>query len=51
MIHITDIYQLKSRLNKLRLELDNEHRSYQDKELAKKYLNKAIAYVDELRLY
>ena len=51
MVHITDIYELKARLFKLKHELDKEQRYPGEKELAHKYLNKAIDYVNELQLY
>ena len=51
MIHVTDVYELKARLNKLKHEIDREHRYPGEKELAHKYLNKAIDYVNELQLY
>jgi hypothetical protein len=51
MVHITDIYELKARLNKLKHELDKESINFHEKELAHKYLNKAIDYVNELQLY
>lgn len=51
MVHVTDIYELKARLNKLKNELWHEHVSFEKKELADKYLNKAIDYVNELQLY
>ena len=51
MVHNTDIYQLKARLNQLKHLLDRENKSHQEKELAHKYLNKAIDYVNELQLY
>lgn len=51
MVNYTDIFELKARLNKLKLQLDTEHKSWQEKELAHKYLSKAIDYVNELQLY
>jgi hypothetical protein len=51
MVGLTDIFTLKARLDKLKLELDKEYRSPGEKELAHKYLNKAIDYVNELQLY
>jgi len=51
MVHITDIYELKARLFKLKHELDKEQRYPGEKELAHKYLNQAIDYVNELQLY
>jgi hypothetical protein len=51
MVHVTDIYELKARLFKLKHELNQEQRYPGEKELANKYLNKAIDYVNELQLY
>lgn len=51
MVNVADVYELKARLNKLKHELYNEYRSPLEKELAHKYLNKAIDYVNELQLY
>jgi hypothetical protein len=51
MVHIRDVYELKARLNRLKHDLNSENKSWQEKELANKYLNKAIDYVNELQLY
>ena len=51
MVHINDIYELKARLYRLKHNLNSENKSLQDKELANKYLDKAIDYVNELQLY
>ncbi len=53
MVHLTDIYELKAKLDKLKHELDREESYHFDdpKRLAHKYLNKAIDYVNELQLY
>ena len=51
MIHITDIYQLKARLNRLKNDLNNEPSTSEQRELADKYLNKVLDYVNELRLF
>jgi hypothetical protein len=51
MIHLTDIYELKARLNGLKHDLDREPSTWEQRELANKYLNKAIDYVNELQLY
>ena len=51
MVHYNDIFELKARLDKLKHELYKEYRSPGEKELAHKYLNKAIDYVNELQLY
>lgn len=51
MVHITDIYELKAKLNNLKHQLDKEPKSYQEKELANKYLNKVFDYLDELKLF
>ncbi len=51
MVDTTDICQLKARLNKLKNQLWQEPYSFEEKELANKYLNKAMDYVNELQLY
>ena len=51
MVGLTDIYQLKARLDKLKHQLDKEPMNIQEKDLAHKYLSKAIDYVNELQLY
>jgi hypothetical protein len=51
MVHVNDIYELKARLDKLKHQLYNEYKSPAEKELAHKYLSKAIDYVNELQLY
>jgi hypothetical protein len=51
MVNYTDIFQLKARLNKLKHQLDSERVTWQEKALAHKYLNKAMDYVNELRLH
>jgi hypothetical protein len=51
MVNYTDIYALKEKLHKLKHELYREYRSPAEKDLAHKYLNKAIDYVNELQLY
>jgi hypothetical protein len=51
MVNITDIYNLKSKLNRLKHDLNSENKSWQEKELANKYLNKVLDYVNELQLY
>jgi hypothetical protein len=51
MVHITDIFELKARLDGLKHQLENEMMPWHEKELAHKYLNKAIDYVNELQLY
>ncbi len=50
MIHITDIYTLKAKLNNLKTRLYNEPRSQQEKNLANKYLNEVLFLVDQLTL-
>ena len=51
MVHLTDIYELKAKLNKLKSDLFRENASFEQKELAHKYLNQVIDYVNELQLY
>jgi hypothetical protein len=50
MLHVTDIYELKAKLNKLKHQLDKEPSNIHEKALAHKYLNAIIDYVNELRL-
>jgi len=51
MVGLTDIYTLKARLDKLKLQIDKEQLPQHEKDLAHKYLSKAIDYVNELQLY
>jgi heme exporter protein D len=51
MLHITDIFELKAKLNDLKHRLDREARLPQEKELAHKYLSIAIDYVNEIRTF
>ena len=51
MVDYNDIYELKARLNKLKHQIDKECRHPAERELAHKYLSKAIDYVNELQLY
>jgi len=51
MVDYKDIYSLKAKLDKLRHRLYSEPKSREDKELANKYLNQAIDFVNELQLY
>ena len=51
MIHVTDIYALKQKLFKLKLQVDQEQMYPGEKELVHKYLNKVLDYVDELQLH
>jgi len=51
MVNITDIYELKAKINNLKHQLDKEPRSWEEKELANKYLNKVLNYLDELKLF
>lgn len=51
MVSVTDIFELKARLNDLKHRLDKEPRSHYEKELAHRYLSKAIDYVNEIRTF
>ncbi len=51
MLYITDIYELKSKIYKLKFQLQNESKSWQEKELANQYLSKVLDYIDEIRLF
>ena len=50
MIHITDVYALKAKLNKLKTNLYNEPKPKHEKNLAEKYLNEVLFLVDQLTL-
>lgn len=50
MVHNTDVFELKAKLNKLKNELYRESTSPVEKTLANKYLNKAIDFVNALPL-
>lgn len=50
MINIIDIYNLKSKVYKLKIQLDNEPTNIFEQELAQKYLSKVIDYINELPL-
>jgi len=51
MVNYTDIYSLKAKLDKLKHKLYSESKSWHEKELADRYLNQAIDYVNEMQLY
>ena len=51
MVNITDIFELKAKLNDLKHKLDREPRSPYEKELAHRYLSKVIDYVNEIRTF
>jgi PIN domain nuclease of toxin-antitoxin system len=51
MVGATDIYELKSKVHKLKLQLDQEPKSWQEKDLANRYLNKVLDSIDEIRLF
>ena len=51
MVHPIDIYELKAKLHRLKNNLNSENKTWQEKELANKYLNKVLDYVNELQLY
>lgn len=48
MIHITDVYTLKARVDKLKHQIDQEYKTTSEKELAHKYVNKVMNLIDEL---
>lgn len=50
MIHITDIYALKAKINKMKHEIDMEQCDAHSKWLAHQYLNRVMDCVDELRM-
>jgi hypothetical protein len=47
MVHLTDVYTLKAKLNELKTRLHNEPRTKQETELADKYLNEVFFLVDK----
>jgi hypothetical protein len=51
MIHITDIYALKAKINKMKYEIDKENCDPHSKWLAHHYMNKVLDSIDELRLH
>ncbi len=48
MVHITDVYNLKAKLNELKTRLYNEPRPKQEKDLADKYLNEVLFLIDQV---
>jgi hypothetical protein len=48
MVHITDVYNLKAKLNSLKNKLYNEQKSQKQKEIADRYLNEIIFLVDKM---
>jgi hypothetical protein len=50
MIHITDIYTLKARVEKLKHKLDSEQISPHEKWVTHKYLSEVLNYIDELKI-
>jgi hypothetical protein len=49
-IHITDIYNLKARIHRLKYKIDTEDKDYSCKELANRYLNLVLDSIDEIIL-
>ena len=50
MIHITDVYALKAKLNLLKHNLHSEKRSQQEKDFVDQYLNEVLFLVDSMVL-
>ena len=48
MVDITDVYNLKAKLDELKTRLHNEPRTKQEKNLADKYLNEVLFIVDRV---
>jgi hypothetical protein len=46
MIHITDVYALKAKLNLLKHKLCNENVTQKEKDFVDKYLNEVLFIVD-----
>jgi hypothetical protein len=51
MIHITDVYALKAKVEKLKRKLNTEEISDYEKTITHRYLNDVLDYIDELRLH
>lgn len=51
MIHNTDIFELKAKLNKLKLKLDEEPANIYEKTLANRYLNEVLHLVEQIRIF
>ena len=49
MIHITDVYTFKAKLNKLKHKLNDEKISESEKQLVNKYLNEVFFLLEELK--
>jgi len=50
MVHITDVYALKAKLNELKTRLYNEPRPQNEKNLSDNYLNEVLFLVDKMLL-
>jgi hypothetical protein len=50
MIYNTDIFELKAKLNKLKLNLDQEPANIHEKDLANKYMKRVLDLVDEIKI-
>jgi hypothetical protein len=50
MVHVTDVYTLKAKLNELKTRLYNEPRPQNEKNLADNYLNEVLFLVDKMLL-
>lgn len=50
MIHVTDVYDLKAKLNLLKHKLRDEKRSQKEKDFVDEYLNEVLFLVDSMLL-
>lgn len=51
MVSATDIYELKAKVHKLKHQLNQESKTFSEKDLANRYLNKVLDLIDEVKLF
>lgn len=51
MTHITDVYGLKAKVEKLKHKLNKELISEDEKLVTHRYLNEVLDYIDEFKLH
>jgi hypothetical protein len=51
MIHNTDIFSLIAKVHKLKLRIDHESYSPQEKYLIQKYLGEVLDYLQEVKMH
>jgi hypothetical protein len=49
MVYLTDLYSFKAKIYKLKLKLDNELVSHNEKQFADKYLNEILFLLEGLK--